>query len=54
MDTLDQEVSTLLTKGSIELVTSPGFSSHLFCIPKKTGDLHPVLNLQPLNVYIAP
>jgi len=53
-DALDQEVSALLTKGSIELATSPGFSSRLFCIPKKTGDLRPVLNLRPLNAYIAP
>lgn len=54
MDALDQEVSALLTKGSIELATSPGFSSRLFCITKKTGDLRPVLNLRPLNAYIAP
>lgn len=54
MNALDQEVSTLLEKGSIELATSPGFSSRLFCIAKKTGDLRPVLNLRPLNAYIAP
>lgn len=45
MNALDKEVSTLLEKGSIELATSPGFSSHLFCITKKTGNLCPVLNL---------
>lgn len=54
MKVLDQEVSTLLNKGSIELATSPSFSSHLFCIPKKTGELWPVLNLQPQNTFIAP
>ena len=54
MDALDQEVSALLTKGSIELATSPGFSSRLFCITKATGGLRPVLNLRPLNAYIAP
>ncbi|KAF8958534.1 hypothetical protein BGZ46_001946 [Entomortierella lignicola] len=51
---LDQEVSDLLRKGSIEPTTSPGFSSRLFCIPKKTGDLRPVLNLRKLNEYVVP
>lgn len=54
MTALDREVSALLDKGSIELATSTGFSSRLFCIPKKSGDLRPVLNLRLLNAFIAP
>jgi len=45
-------VSDLLTKGSIELTQDSGFTSHLFCIPKKMGDLQLVLNLCPLNAYV--
>jgi len=54
MTALDAEVSDLISKGSIELATHSGFMSRLFCIPKKTGDLRPVLNLRPLNAYITP
>lgn len=54
MTALDSEVCDLLMKGSIEETDQPGFMSHLFCIPKKTRDLRPVLNLRPLNAYIAP
>jgi len=54
MTALDAKVCNLISKGSIELATQPGFTSCLFCIPKKNGELHPVLNLQPLNTYIRP
>jgi len=54
MEALDQEVSDLLQKGSIELARGLGFTSHLFCIPKKDGDLQPVLNLKPLNRFVQP
>lgn len=52
MVSIDQEVSDLLSKGAIEPTTGPGFSSHLFVIPKKTGELRPVLNLRQLNQYL--
>ncbi|KAG0010049.1 hypothetical protein BGZ82_003716, partial [Podila clonocystis] len=53
MTALDAEVCDLISKGSIELATQPGFTSRLFCIPKKNGELRPVLNLRPLNTYIT-
>ena len=46
------EVDTLLQKGAIEPVLenpSEGFYSTYFLVPKKTGDLRPILNLKPLN-----
>ncbi|KAG2222132.1 hypothetical protein INT45_007568 [Circinella minor] len=50
---INKEISLLLKKNAIEEATSEnGFLSTLFTIPKKTGDLRPVLNLQPLNQYI--
>ena len=49
---IDSEVSALMTKGAIEYASGRGFSSQLFVIPKKTGDLRPVLNLRPLNEFL--
>lgn len=50
---IEQEIFTLLTKKAIETAsTVTGFSSRLFLVPKKTGDLRPVLNLKPLNQFI--
>ena len=45
-------VDSLLQKGAIEPVLnsrSLGFYSRLFLVPKKTGDLHPVIDLSTLN-----
>ena len=50
------EVNQLLVKGAIETVPAnekqDGFYSTFFLVPKKTGDLRPVINLKPLNRYL--
>lgn len=54
---LEEQVSQMLQKGAIEEVTklsSPGFYSHLFMVPKSTGGSRPILNLSPLNRYLKP
>ena len=53
---LQQAVDALLMKGAIERVTnvkSPGFYSRLFLVPKKTGDLRPVIDLSTLNRHMV-
>jgi len=48
-------VEELLRKEAIEEVThksSLGFYSHLFLVPKKNGQLRPVINLRPLNEHL--
>ena len=53
---LQQAVDALLMKGAIERVTnvtSLGFYSRLFLVPKKTGDLRPVINLSTLNRHMV-
>jgi len=42
---IEQEIMALLSKKAIKEATEEGFSSCIFTIPKKTGDLRPVLNL---------
>jgi hypothetical protein len=49
---MDKEVFDLLSKGAIEYGSGSGFTSPLFVIPKKTGDLRPVLNLRRLNEFL--
>lgn len=53
---LQLEVEKLLQKGAIEPVTpaemGTGFYSTFFVVPKKTGDLRPIINLKPLNRYL--
>ena len=47
---LGQEIHHLLQKGAIAVAPSTsGFCSHLFVVPKSTGDYRPVLVLSVLN-----
>ena len=51
-EVLLEEVQSLLQKGAIEQVqdrTQEGYYSMYFLVPKKTGDLRPILNLKPIN-----
>ena len=53
---LQQAVDALLMKGAIERVTNVtflGFFSRLFLVPKKTGDLRPVIDLSTLNRHMV-
>ena len=53
---LQQAIDALLMKGTIERVTnlrSLGFYSRLFLVPKKTGDLRPVIDLSTLNRHMV-
>ena len=53
---LQQAVDALLLKGAIERVTnviSLGYYNRLFLVPKKTGDLRPVINLSSLNRHMV-
>ena len=52
---ISTEVEALLTKGAVRKVQpQPNqFTSRLFVVPKKDGSLRPVINLKPLNTYMA-
>lgn len=51
---IDEEITNLLTKGASRKVSSCPyeFISNIFLVPKKTGDLRPVINLKPLNQFV--
>jgi len=53
-----EEVNTLLEKGAITLIKHPsdhqGFYSTLFLVPKKGGQMRPVINLKRLNEWVMP
>lgn len=54
LDILDTEIKQLEQKEAVEYVplneVENGFCSTFFLVPKKTGDMRPVLNLKPLNI----
>ena len=51
---LNAEISKLLLKGAIRPVnfTNAAFYSRLFLVPKKGGDLRPVIDLSALNQFV--
>ena len=51
---IDTEVEELLLKRAVTRVApcKEEFISNIFLVPKKTGDMRPVINLKPLNQYI--
>lgn len=51
---INDEVEKLLEKGAIKPVlrNQEEFISNLFLVPKKTGDMRPVINLKPLNQFV--
>ena len=52
--TISEEVQKMLQKNAIEKAKyhHKEFVSSLFLVPKKTGDMRPVINLKPLNEFI--
>ena len=53
---LDEEVQALLAKRAVEELSppvSPGFYGRIFVVPKATGGWRPVLDLSPLNRFVA-
>ena len=52
-----KEINSLLRKNAIEKVQKrdvmTGFYSTLFLVPKNNGEMHPVINLRPLNKYLV-
>lgn len=55
-DLIGKEIEALLEKNAIEIVPEhqiqSGFYSTLFLVPKKNGEMRPVINLRPLNSYL--
>ena len=51
---IDLEVHKMFQKGAIRhaLFAPKQFISNLFVIPKKNGELRPVINLKPLNEFV--
>ena len=54
MQSIDNEIRTLLQKGAIQLVdpVSNQFISNIFTRPKKSGGLRTIINLKHLNRYL--
>ena len=52
---IDLGVSKLLEKGAVTQTphTHGEFLSNIFLVPKKTGDMRPVINLKPLNRHVC-
>ena len=50
------ELQSLLAKGAVSQVPADlaqsGFYSHFFTVPKKSGELRPILNLSELNLFV--
>ena len=53
---ISKELTNLLEKGAVQEVqhqVEPGFVSRLFLVPKKGGQMRPVINLRPFNHFVA-
>lgn len=51
-----EEISSLFNKGaicSVKCRSEIRFCANLFLVPKKTGDLRPVINLKPFNQFVT-
>ena len=55
---IQEEVSTLVEKGAVTQIHNPqpqgGFYSTLFLVPKKGGQMRPVINFKKLNEWVTP
>ena len=51
---IDMEIDKLLNKGAIRRACfhSNQFVSNLFTVPRKSGELRPIINLKPLNRFV--
>ena len=51
---IQREIDSLLLKGAITVAqhSKDELLSNIFLVPKKTGDLRPVINLKPLNEFV--
>ena len=51
---IQREIDSLLLKGAITVAqhSKDEFLSNIFLVPKKTGDLRPVINLKPLSEFV--
>ena len=59
MKVAQAEVTDLVRKGALRVLSrleaekKPGFYSKVFCVPKDSGGMRPVINLKPLNKYVV-
>ena len=51
---IQREIDSLWLKGAITVAqhSKDEFLSKIFLVPKKTGDLRPIINLKPLNEFV--
>ena len=51
---LEEEIQTLVQKQAVQElpVTTKGYYSNMFILPKKDGGQRPVINLKSLNKYV--
>ena len=57
IEILQEQFDALLKKGALEPVPTgmgPGFFSRIFVVPKKSGGVHPIINLKALNQFLKP
>ena len=59
MVVIRKEIQSLVDKKAMRIVSkkeatlNPGFYSKMFCVEKGSGGWRPVINLKPLNKYVA-